>query len=128
MTRYVLSFSGILIAMIAYMFFLDYRDQQMFDSYNRCLTEGCRKWLLFFFGGLCWVFQFHWLLLVSFLLDLIMMTTEQKLEKAFQNIEELSTILENNEYEQFFVSHLIPIKFELQRQLTNLKYHSKIKE
>ncbi len=43
MRNYVLTFGGIMIAMIAYLFFLDYRDQKMFDSYNRCLTEGCRK-------------------------------------------------------------------------------------
>lgn len=56
------------------------------------------------------------------------MTPEQKLERGLESIEELSAIVENNEYEQFFVSHLLPIKFELQRQLTNLKHHSKIKE
>lgn len=43
MKNYILTFGGIMIAMIAYLSFLDYRDQQLFDSYNRCLTEGCRK-------------------------------------------------------------------------------------
>lgn len=32
-----------IVLLIAYLFFLDYRDQQLFDSYNRCLTEDCRK-------------------------------------------------------------------------------------
>lgn len=43
MKRYCLAFGGLMIAMIAYMSFLDYRDQQLFDSYNRCLTTDCRK-------------------------------------------------------------------------------------
>lgn len=43
-------------------------------------------------------------------------------------IENISNLIANNEYEQFFVSHLIPIKIELERQLTNIQHSRKIKE
>jgi hypothetical protein len=36
--------------------------------------------------------------------------------------------LENNEYQDHLYSHLIQIQVELQRQLTNIKNSSKIKE
>jgi len=51
-----------------------------------------------------------------------------KILLALDQIDNLTSLLENNEYEQFFVSHLIPIKFELQRQLTNIQSSAKIKE
>ncbi len=44
-----------------------------------------------------------------------------KLILALMQVESLSKILENNEWEQFFVSHLIPIKIELERQLSLAK-------
>ena len=56
------------------------------------------------------------------------MTPEYKLEVALQLVEELTNLIEHNEYEQFFVSHLLPVEFELKRQLTNLQTHSTIKE
>jgi hypothetical protein len=56
------------------------------------------------------------------------MTEEYKLEVALQLVEELSNLIEGNEYEQFFVSHLVPVKVELERQLTNIQYHSTIQE
>lgn len=56
------------------------------------------------------------------------MTPEYKLEISLQLIEELANLIEGNKYEQFFAQHLIPIKYELQRQLTNLQYQSTIKE
>jgi predicted RNA-binding protein with EMAP domain len=56
------------------------------------------------------------------------MTPEHKLVVALQLVEELSHLIEGNEYEQFFTQHLIPVDFELKRQLTNLQYQSKIKE
>jgi hypothetical protein len=56
------------------------------------------------------------------------MTLEYKLEISLQLIEELTNLFEGNEYEQFLSQHLIPIKVELERQLTNIEFHSKIKE
>ena len=56
------------------------------------------------------------------------MTEEYKFEVALQLVEELTNLLEHNEYEQFFTSHLLPVEFEIKRQLTNLQTHSKIKE
>jgi hypothetical protein len=47
---------------------------------------------------------------------------------ALMQIENISKLLEENEYEQFFSSHLIPIKVELERQLTNQNHSLKIKE
>ena len=55
-----------------------------------------------------------------------MMNSEQEFELALHHIEEMTKLVEGNEYEHFFVSHLFPIKFELQRQLTNLLHHSKL--
>ena len=56
------------------------------------------------------------------------MTPEYKLEVSLQLVEELANLIEENEYEQFFTQHLIPIKVELERQLTNIQYHSNIKQ
>ena len=56
------------------------------------------------------------------------MTTKQKLELALQKLSEITELVENNQYEDFFVSHLLPAEFELKRQLTNIQYQSKIKE
>jgi len=36
---------------------------------------------------------------------------------ALQQVENISNIVIGNQYEKFFVSHLLPIKIELQRQL-----------
>jgi hypothetical protein len=47
---------------------------------------------------------------------------------ALQQIENLTSLLQGNEYEQYLYSHLIPIEVELKRQLTNLQNSSKIKE
>jgi hypothetical protein len=58
----------------------------------------------------------------------MMMNTEQKLELALQKVSEISELVENNEYEQFFVSHLLPTEFEIKRQLTNIRSNLTIKE
>ena len=39
-------------------------------------------------------------------------------------IENISNLVRENNYEAFFTSHLLPIKFELERQLT-LQNHGK---
>lgn len=56
------------------------------------------------------------------------MTEEYKIQVALEFVEELINLTKENEYEQFFEKHLFPVKFELERQLTNLNSHSKIKE
>ena len=49
------------------------------------------------------------------------MNKETKFHLALIQIENLSQLVKDNEYEHFFVSHLIPIKVELQRQLSCIK-------
>ena len=39
---------------------------------------------------------------------------------ALHQVNNLTQLLEDNEYKTFMYSHLIPIKYELQRQLNNL--------
>lgn len=56
------------------------------------------------------------------------MNEETKFILALMQIENLTSLLQGNEYQHFLYSHLIPIQVELQRQLTNLKHSSKIKE
>jgi hypothetical protein len=56
------------------------------------------------------------------------MTEQTKFILALMQVENISKLIENNEYEKFFVSHLVPIKIELERQLTNLNHSLKIKE
>jgi hypothetical protein len=56
------------------------------------------------------------------------MTPEYKLELALQKVSEIAELLENNQYEQFFVSHLLPMEFEINRQLTNIRSNLTIKE
>jgi predicted RNA-binding protein with EMAP domain len=57
-----------------------------------------------------------------------MMTEEFKLILAKMQIQNLVSLIEGNEYQQFLYSRLISIDVELQRQLTNIQYHSKLKE
>ena len=47
---------------------------------------------------------------------------------ALQQIDNLTSLLDGNEYQSFFYSHLISMKCELHRQLTNLTHSSTIKE
>jgi len=56
------------------------------------------------------------------------MTDEQKIIFALMQVDNLSKLIEGLPYEQFFVSHLIPLKIEFERQLTNIKHSSKLKE
>ena len=39
---------------------------------------------------------------------------------ALHQVNNLTQLLEDNEYKTFMYSHLIPMKYELQRQLNNL--------
>jgi hypothetical protein len=56
------------------------------------------------------------------------MNGQTKFILALMQIDNLTSLLEGNEYQKFFYSHLISIQVELQRQLTNLKDSSTIKE
>jgi hypothetical protein len=49
------------------------------------------------------------------------MNQETKFHLALIQIENLSQLVKDNEYEHFLVSHLVPIKVELQRQLSCIK-------
>ena len=49
-----------------------------------------------------------------------MMNDKSKLILALQQINNLTSLLHENEYEKFLYSHLISIEVELKRQLTNL--------
>jgi hypothetical protein len=56
------------------------------------------------------------------------MNEQTKLILALMQIDNLTSLIEGNEYQKFLYSHLISIQVELQRQLTNLNHSSKIKE
>jgi predicted RNA-binding protein with EMAP domain len=56
------------------------------------------------------------------------MKDEVKLILALQQINNLTDLLQGNEYRTFLYGHLISIKCELERQLTNIQYTDKIKE
>ena len=45
---------------------------------------------------------------------------EEILSIALAQVENLTLLLEHNEYKTFLYNHLIPVKYELQRQLANL--------
>lgn len=47
------------------------------------------------------------------------MTSEQKLIQALSQIENLKTLLDGNEYQQYLHGHLIQVDVELKRQLNN---------
>ena len=55
------------------------------------------------------------------------MTEQQKLILALQQVNNLSVLLEDNEWYGFLSQRLISVKYELERQLTNISGSSKIK-
>jgi hypothetical protein len=55
------------------------------------------------------------------------MSSELKLLLALDQIENVRELINGNEHEQYLNSYLIPVKCELNRQLTNLKFKSKLK-
>ena len=60
-----------------------------------------------------------------------MMNDKMKLILAHQQIENVRSLLSEGQYAGFFSSHLLPIKFEIERQLnclTNANTYTKIKE
>jgi hypothetical protein len=56
------------------------------------------------------------------------MKQEMKLILALQQVDGILKLIHHNEYEQYFISHLIPIRTELNRQLTNAKQCTTMKE
>jgi len=49
------------------------------------------------------------------------MNDQAKLILSLIQIENISELLKDNEYEHFFTSHLLLIKFEVERQLSLIK-------
>ena len=56
------------------------------------------------------------------------MNDQLKIILAIQQINNITELLQGNEYERFLYGHLISVRVELERQLTNLAHHSKIKK
>ena len=56
------------------------------------------------------------------------MNDQTKLIFALMQIDNLTSLIEGNEYQSFLYSHLISMQVELQRQLTNLKHSTTIKK
>jgi len=59
------------------------------------------------------------------------MTEQQRITRALSQVDDITTLLENNEWKNFLYQHLIPIKYELQRQqclLTNQTNSTNIEE
>jgi hypothetical protein len=59
------------------------------------------------------------------------MDRQTKLILALQQTENIYSLLQEGEYAAFFASHLLPVKFEIERQLnclTNTNSYTKIKE
>ena len=59
------------------------------------------------------------------------MNKQTKLILALQQTENIYKLLEDGPYVGFFASHLLPIKYEIERQincLTNTKPYTKIEE
>jgi hypothetical protein len=56
------------------------------------------------------------------------MNQTTKLLLALSQVEGISKLMKDNEYEHYLNTFLIPVNAELNRQLTNLKQSSKIKE
>jgi len=54
------------------------------------------------------------------------MKDKAKIILALKQVENIASLIEGNEHEQYMVGKLISIKVELERQLTNLSVHSRI--
>jgi hypothetical protein len=53
------------------------------------------------------------------------MDEKTKLILALQQVENIRNLLNDGQYAGFFSSHLLPIKFEIERQLCNLTGYNK---
>ena len=47
------------------------------------------------------------------------MTEKQKLILAKMQIDSLTSLLDGNEYQQYFYRHIVPLRVELNRQLSH---------
>jgi hypothetical protein len=56
------------------------------------------------------------------------MSEETKLILAIDHIDALTSLLSGNEYQKFFYSQLLPVFYELKRQLTISQNTDKVKE
>lgn len=56
------------------------------------------------------------------------MDEQTKLILALYQVDGITQLTKDNEYKQFIFMHLNSIKYELERQLTNLTVVDKIKE
>lgn len=56
------------------------------------------------------------------------MNQTTKLILALQQIDNLTSLLEGNEYQSFLYSNLIKTKVELERQLTNIQHAAKLEK
>jgi len=56
------------------------------------------------------------------------MNSTIKMLLALDQIHNLMSLLQGNEYEKFLVSHLLALKYEIQRQLTNIQSSAKIEK
>lgn len=56
------------------------------------------------------------------------MTEQQKLILAQMQVDNLLSLLKGNSYENYMCEKLQGIKYELNRQLTNLNHSTKMKE
>ena len=45
------------------------------------------------------------------------MTSKTNLILALQQVENIGNLVRQNNYEAFFTSHLLPVKYEIERQL-----------
>jgi len=50
------------------------------------------------------------------------MTSKINLILALQQVENIGNLVRKNNYEAFFTSHLLPIKYEIERQLSLLNH------
>ena len=50
------------------------------------------------------------------------MNDKTKLILALMQIDNITNLMKENEYEHFLVSHLIPLQVEIQRQLSNINH------
>ena len=58
----------------------------------------------------------------------LLMTERERLIIALYQIENVTALLENNEWKNYLYNYLSPIQYELERQLTNLSGSDRIKE
>ena len=56
------------------------------------------------------------------------MNQKERIILAQMQVHNLLNLTRDNQYTAFMYSHLLPIKYELERQLTNTSQSTKIKE